>query len=128
MLSIRTQDRMALVPYDSKIKISMNFDETEEQLNDSRSMMSEWYSLSDEEQAKNKDAELWVKYMRKHRKFVILHNELRLGYYPTKERALEILDEIENYVRGVKYGPKSDGIRVWEAKQTLNNVYQMPKE
>ena len=72
MLSIRTQDRMALVPYNGKIDIFNHKDD--------------WYISI----------------------IVIKEFEL-LGTYKSKERALEVLDEIEAYSGSTRH------------------VYQMPK-
>ena len=105
MLSIRTQDRMALVPYDS-IKI--------EEVGDSY--------------------------------FINLEYDMRsvhLGTYTTKERALEVLDEIEKHVVGriiiptqryerkdyLEMGTSNPYAEVNETKiEKLPTIYQMPKE
>lgn len=83
MLSIRTQDKMALLPYDKRISIYV--------------------------MCKN----------HKHQDIITNKCELNLGGYPlgtyaTKERALEVLDEIT--------------ICVTDTHVVYNDVYQMPKE
>ena len=71
--------------------------------------------------------------------FVILNyidtkNWFRLGYYKSKERALEVLDEIQTILRG-KYATSFDyktalkGFKPEETEKMLElmAVYQMPK-
>ena len=90
MLSIRTQDRMALVPYKEPIVIKENI------LN-----------------------EIVIQFIREKEKpeiaydLVVSHQThfLPLGRYATKERALEVLDEIEDmmgYTDNVKYQMPSE--------------------
>ena len=92
MLSIRTQDRMALIPYTRPIEIINN---------------TIWLYVNVES------------------------DEIKLGTYATKERALEVLDEIQeiisnqynellnsNLYSGSDAGSPFNG----------NKVYEMPKE
>jgi hypothetical protein len=107
MLSIRTQNRMTLVPYNKPITIAT--------LKAQRYINSKWedgiYVLC----IFHKDLEL---------------NNLRLGTYKSKERALEVLDEIEEMSCDVYRGT----INIFEEEIAKgkngirNNVYQMPKE
>ena len=97
MLSIRTQNKMALVPYNSFILIE------DEYIN--------WDFTG---------------------KYAIVLNKFKLGVYATKERALEVLDEIEkalaqNDTTNYEY---FDGYieKVVEYKYKLQTIYQMPKE
>lgn len=103
MLSIRTQDRMALVPYDNQIYIKMYGDS-------SLNKVSHW------EINLYVDKEKWV----------------NLGTYKTKERALEVLDEIQQANRDSQIilyqhfdGKDAQLIDYTIPKQT---EYQMPKE
>ena len=102
MLSIRTQDRMSLVPYRETIKVIGSGDE--------------WYLT------------------------IILNELTELGTYATQERALEVLDEIEQHVVGKLLIPEQtteynyndtsviyNGV-VLEKIEQLPNIYQMPKE
>ena len=104
MLSIRTQDRMSLVPYDKQITVSKS---------------NQFNMVFD-----NGDT-------------------LPLGTYATKERALEVLDEIEQYSKGrlliptnelqkEKYNWITNNGIITTATSThievLPQVYQMPKE
>ena len=87
MLSIRTQDRMALVPYDSAITIVASYKDGK---------------------IENKMCELIMPYRISY---------MVLGTYTTKERALEVLDEIQN-----KH-------QYCNSEYTVTNeVYNMPKE
>ena len=81
MLSIRTQNRMALVPYNNVILIQDDY--------------IDWETTE---------------------KNAIILNKVKLGTYSTKERALEVLDDIEFWCQ--------------ETNQVLKhkNIYQMPKE
>ena len=102
MISIRTQDRMALVPYDKVIKI-----------------------YKEEEDCYSVNVGGWP-----------------LGHYKTKKRALEVLDEIEQYIIGkiiipTSYSERVDhltvGSNLYVEKtnykiETLPTIYQMPKE
>lgn len=52
-----------------------------------------------------------------------------LGIYKTKERALEVLDEIENHLINSSFAKKTNGLG--EVKDIIPNplfVYEMPKE
>ena len=104
MLSIRTQDRMRLIPYDKPIEIK-------------QTKIDGW-SLDIRE----------LKYF--------------LGTYATKERALEVLDEIEQYVVGKIIIQKNVKVlndstyqyssiyrdTTKEEIKLLPQVYSMPKE
>ncbi len=85
MLSIRTQDRMALVPYDKRIKIYRIT---------SKNHLNETV-LTD--------------------KFEITLGGYPIGTYATKERALNVLDDIGRLLND-------------ERNRYQNNVYQMPNE
>jgi extradiol dioxygenase family protein len=95
MLSIRTQDRMALVPY-SGVLI---------QYGDDR-----WQIVS--EQADIREIRFHLK------------KALTLGTYATKERALEVLDEIEKCYK--RCYTNNLTTRYNHLEQQLD--YQMPKE
>jgi len=101
MLSIRTQDRMCLVPYDSILAIKKDY------------AINAW-SLET----------------------VVIHNGYSivcdagiLGIYKTKERALEVLDEIQWRIEQneiiIKEEP-TDNCYSYTPKRS--NVYEMPKE
>ena len=52
-----------------------------------------------------------------------------LGIYKTKERALEVLDEIENHLINSSFAKKTNGLG--EVKDIIPNplfVYEMPEE
>lgn len=101
MLSIRTQDRMSLVPYDKQITISK---------------LNQFNMVFDNGET------------------------LPLGIYHSKERALEVLDEIEQYVVGKILIPTDiiehnydDTSSIYNSKvldkmELLPQVYVMPKE
>jgi hypothetical protein len=104
MLSIRTQDRMALVPYNEVICI------TRHNKNAIDMIMS-----------KDKDIKADMVYM------VWIGGNGKLGTYKSKERALEVLDEIENAYRDRTVylkGNETDYVSL----ASLPIVYQMPKE
>ena len=104
MLSIRTQDRMVLVPYNNSIGIS---------------------KYTQEE---------WIVYTFEYTGMI------RLGAYTTKERALEVLDEIEQHTVGKMFISENvprynfeDGSHVYilegnHQQINLPSIYQMPKE
>lgn len=50
---------------------------------------------------------------------IIANDNYNLGQYKTKERALEVLDEIQNKI--TKFNLKTD-------YSCTNNIYEMPKE
>lgn len=93
MISIRTQDKMALVPYNMILSI---WNEKNIMIGNSKEF----------------------------------DNLIKLGTYATKERALEVLDEIEEMACDVY----RDKINVFDEEITKgkngirNNIYQMPKE
>lgn len=95
MLSIRTQDRMALVPYKGRILISI------------------------------KDGVVNFKQELARNTLVIVNEDnvyTQLGTYATKERALEVLDEIEKALRDDCVFSTSTGAVL------IPTVYRMPKE
>ena len=102
MLSIRTQNRMALVPYNNVIEIYEN---------GKRDEFNKWVSTG---------------------KFKITLNDALLGVYATKERALEVLYEIETAIEKNNFTNYEyfDGYieKVVEYKYKLQTIYQMPKE
>ena len=62
-------------------------------------------------------------------------NNLVLGYYNSKERALEVLDEIQNAILGIiadedveEQGRKEYTGNAFLSKCSNNIVYEMPKE
>lgn len=87
MLSIRTQDRLGLIPYNNPIT-------TQESNNNFRIMLG----------SKNSNG--------------------LLGSYKTKERALEVLDEIQKCLK--EHYQNSETTRYNTRQQQI--VYQMPKE
>ena len=89
MLSIRTQDRMSLVPYRETIKVIGSGDE--------------WYLT------------------------IILNELTELGTYATQERALEVLDEIQDAIlKQTRLFIDSISNHSYEMVTTI--VYQIPKE
>ena len=91
MLSIRTQDRMALVPYKNEIEIEL--------------YTNDKYLINIETHK---------------------HKIIPLGIYTTKERALEVLDEIQEAILSANMYI-CDGIVV-EKVPPQEVVYQMPNE
>jgi hypothetical protein len=66
---------------------------------------------------------------------IVVNDDPCVGTYKTKERALEVLDEIENAILGIITDEevKSQNVReytgtAWASKVTNNIVYQMPEE
>ena len=56
-------------------------------------------------------------------------NAFILGEYKSKERALEVLDEIENHLINSSFAKKTNGLG--EVKDIIPNplfIYEMPKE
>lgn len=55
-----------------------------------------------------------------------------LGIYKSEERALEVLDEIQNKINEIQESPKTrficEGARTKLIPVTINFVYQMPEE
>ena len=58
------------------------------------------------------------------RPYVITSNDGNLGFYATKERALEVLDEIKNIINSTMFYQEVDGIK----NIGKSVVYEMPKE
>ena len=100
MLSIRTQDRMALVPYNNVIHIN------ELTVIESGKLVYE----------------------------LIIDNSFHsLGTYATKERALEVLDEIQKALLGndttrYEYFTRMDGTQKIEYTYIYKTVYKMPQD
>jgi len=103
---IRTQDKMRLIP--NPILIVKLYD-------------SNWLINA----FKNKGQELPPKIVGD---IVDEVNNVMLGSYATKERALEVLDEIQEYVNGFTIEEVSDGEGIWNRKFPTSNVYEMPKD
>ena len=114
MLYIRTQDRMALVPLKGVIFIGSTFPQ------DYKDTIH-----------KTNDQELKKKLMHDDSKRVWLvrieinDNEDTLGTYTSKERAIEVLDEIQEAI--------NDNENTWYHESNngygpVKSVYQMPKE
>ena len=119
MLSIRTQDRMALVPYNKSIKIDFKYS-----YYDGENLISLTYLQG----------------------YTIHTNDDVLGTYETEERALEVLDEIQQHVVGKilvpvpsdkdyekGYKPKPNSMIFLNEEyrrpvEYLPTVYEMPKE
>ena len=97
MLSIRTQNKMALVPYNSFILIQDDY--------------IDWETTE---------------------KNAIILNKVKLGTYSTKQRALEVLDEIEKALAQndtTTYGHLNGyNENTLEYKCKLQTIYQMPDE
>jgi hypothetical protein len=110
MLSIRTQDRMALVPYDSAICIY------ERQTNELDIILQRF-------KKEPKDLEKLYEYALAMGRIEV---GLVLGTYATKERALEVLDEIQEAILSANMYV-GDGI-VIEKTPPQEVVYQMPNE
>jgi hypothetical protein len=104
ILSIRTQDRMALVPYKGRIIISI------------------------------KDGEIDFDKELIYGTLMIVNQDgvyTTLGTYATKERALEVLDEIQQHVLGkvILQSPELAHMKTREEEiLELPTVYIMPKE
>ena len=102
MLTVRTQDRMALVPYNNTIEIYESRKRTE---------LKEWELTGICE---------------------ITLGNVPLGTYSSKERALEVLYEIETAIEKNNFTNYEyfDGYieKVVEYKYKLQTIYQMPKE
>ena len=102
MLTIRTQDKMKLVPYNNTIEIYESRKRTE---------LKEWELTGICE---------------------ITLGNVPLGTYSSKERALEVLDEIEKALAQndtTTYGHLNDyNENTLEYKCKLQTIYQMPKE
>lgn len=108
MLSIRTQDRMALVPYDKTINIT---EETKVEYNNNTRVYKKTGKCFLETETYHK----------------------RLGTYATKERALEVLDEIEQHVVGKMLIKESITMPTLDFvynpyEPSKVEVYRMPKE
>ena len=113
MLSIRTQDRMALVPYNEEVYLK--------------------------ECPESKKCFIRIVSVKKN---TLNLPFTTLGTYKTKKRALEVLDEIEQYIIGkiiipTSYSERVDhltvGSNLYVEKtnykiETLPTIYQMPKE
>ena len=98
ILSIRTQDRMGLVPYDNAIHIN---------------------KLTVIESGK-------LVY-----ELVIDNSSHSLGTYATKERALEVLDEIEDVARHNRFVELVIPLPNYSKQELASeyeHIYQMPKE
>ena len=125
MLSIRTQDRMALVPYKETIKVKI--DPKDEHCIEAHKEIGMF----------NKEKKL-----KEISPYSLITIDITLGTYATKERALEVLDEIESHVVGklivpMSYFERVDHLtvgsnpyveRTYDKIETLPTVYQMPKE
>ena len=105
MLSIRTQDRMALVPYNGRIMISLREGVHEE---------GDWEFDT---------------------LFIVTPDGVYkfLGTYKTNERALEVLDEIQAHSLGndtirYEYFIGFDGTEQIEYTYKYKSVYEMPKK
>ena len=115
MLSIRTQDRMALVPYDSEIEIKYSLNEKgSEKLNDTKTTT---------EYITNR---IILIQFEENVEYYLVSNKTKLGTYKTKERALEVLDEIEEVILSANMWV-NDGIAV-DKVPPQNRIHQMPKE
>jgi uncharacterized protein YlzI (FlbEa/FlbD family) len=97
MLSIRTQDRTALVPYDKTINI----------ISDNAKVVYE----------QNEDYTIALSNKR-----IIVCGKRVLGRYTTQERALEVLDKIQQFMDNI--GIANSSI----AKEISSVIYEMPKE
>ena len=78
---------------------------------------------------------LWYYYDEEENKHCICNYEFEFGTYKSKERALEVLDEIQNAILGVianedveKQGVKKYTGNAILSKLSNNIVYEMPKE
>jgi len=111
MLSIRTQDRMALVPYDSSIIIRENGK------NEIAIILNKFKKNPIDIEKEYEYALIYGYYMQ----------GFELGRYATKERALEVLDEIEKKLVDRNVYLKDNGSN-YSALGTLPIVYQMPNE
>ena len=108
MLSIRTQDRMALVPYNSAILI--------------REYDKNW--IAREFSKDKKDIKKEIEYtliLFKHK------GDYVLGKYKTKERTLEVLDEIQEMILSQTKHFIDENELVFKTVHSVV-VYQMPKE
>ena len=130
MLSIRTQDRMSLVPYDSVIYILKS---------DKKELIEKLYEKNCERININVeptnphyfDASMARKYAENNYRELdirqIVCGDITLGTYKTKERALEVLDEIEEAILSqTKVFINEDGLEYHSISFTI--IYEMPKE
>ena len=76
-----------------------------------------------------KVSNLYIPMSRTEEIWCIKENELYLGFYKTKERALEVLDEIQDYIekQGVRELITNDR-GIIEGSKYYGKVYNMPKE
>ena len=110
-LYIRSQDKYTLVKFNNDIKI-INGTGLKEALKES--LLA---SLANMEQMKElKDG--WC----------VNIDDLTLGTYATKERALEVLDEIENILKPQEYEIPTTRNTFISSTKISNYVYEMPKE
>jgi hypothetical protein len=143
MLSIRTQDRMALVPYNNVIEVIVLDDCSNKEVLDKITKLElerqEIINTNSFELIRPKkdylneiDNKISNITRNANKKTILELNNYTLGTYKSKERALEVLDEIE------KASQENDTIRyeyfngiqgqLGEYKYKETSVYQMPKE
>lgn len=144
MLSIRTQDRMALVPYKERITIYQgkvvndvlieNAEKFNAELQDNLRKQASSDNISFDMLGRTGFENKYENLYEKQKKEVpepIYDFEISLGDYPlgtyaTKERALEVLDEIEEVILSANMWV-GDGIAV-DKVPPQNRIHQMPKE
>lgn len=97
--------------------------------------MELWIRSQDKTRLLPINDELYIPNSRTNEDFAIFYKDKLLGWYKTKERALEVMDEIQSIIRG-KYATSFDykialkGFRTEEVNKMLEMmaVYEMPKE
>lgn len=104
-LYIRSQDRFTLTKYNNNIKIIETKNLKEKLQNSILSM------LSDMEQMQSYLKDGWS----------IIVDDINMGVYLTKERALEVFDEIQKMLTDRSYYIGSD-------TPVVTKIYEMPKE
>ncbi len=141
MLSIRTQDRMDLVPYDNTIKIDevsyiVNEKEIENMHKENAKLYKEFPKNGQgmfskfvlEEEFKNvRLATPEIVYGIKD--YCLILKKVNLGTYATQKRALEVLDEIQEFIKNDRNNLLNatlfnEGGTYYEDSST----YEMPKE
>ena len=148
MLSIRTQDRMALVPYISYVSVECNrykiankdeidkvkkqnkrlredliYQARNENTNLGKNLSLLTIDKRYDEQRQEPPKEIYSEWNIKSNGE---NNHILLGTYKTKERALEVLDEIEEVILSANMWV-GDGIAV-DKVPPQNRIHQMPKE
>lgn len=129
MLSIRTQDRMALVPFDGPVYILERKDYREESIKKIEDMNENFKTymnpLTNKMFKSQEEVNAWISDNIKKETYYVLYIKSRegvyLGEYKSLDRSLHVLDEIEKASLGDVYLEREVGVAV-----SLPNVYKMP--